>query len=351
MIRDAIARFAISGEFRGVTPFGSGHINGTYRSEFVEAGILRRYVHQRINRAVFPEPEKVMANIARVLEHLRGKSEAGGRRMLTLIPARDGSNFVRAEDGELWRTYCYIEDSHSFDLIEDDAQAFAVARAIAAFDADLADLPGPPLHETIARFHDARDRFQKLSAAVAADSAGRVGAVRTEIDWLLARQDRACVLWDALAAGVVPRRICHNDAKANNVLVDSSSGAALCVVDLDTVMPGSPLFDFGDLVRTASGTASEDDPDPARMAFRLDRFAALLRGFLEGAPALTAAERGFLGVAGFSMTTVQAARFLTDHLNGDRYYACSRPNHNLDRARTQIALAGSMETQGTEIAD
>lgn len=360
MIRAVIERFDLQGMLVAVETFGSGHINHTFRSEFDEGGRRRRYVHQRINRRVFPEPEKVMANIARVLDHLRRKArdraaddraETAGleRRVLTLIPARDGSSFVRDKEGELWRTYLYIEDSRSFDLIESDDQAYAIARAVAAFDADVADLPGPPLHETIPRFHDARDRLRKFRAAVDGDTARRAEGARKEIDWLVAREERACALWDAFATGRVPRRVCHNDAKANNVLVDDTSGEPLCVVDLDTVMTGSPLFDFGDLVRTATGSAAEDDPNPARMKFQVSRFASLASGFLDGAPALSPVERGLLVQAGFSMTAVQAARFLTDHLNGDIYYACARTDHNLDRARTQIALADSMDAGLPEI--
>ena len=356
-LRAVAGSFDIPGRLLSIEAYGSGHINGTYRSAFEASGGHARFIHQRINRNVFPKPEEVMDNIARVLEHLRAKLRARGEpddRALTLVPARDGRTWVRDGQGEYWRTYRFIEGSRGLDLIEDDGQARRIAAAAAAFIADLADLDGPPLHQTIPAFHDARRRYRMFRAALETDAAGRAGSVRAEIDWFLANEDRACVLSDALADGRLPARICHNDTKANNILLDESSGEALCVIDLDTVMGGSALYDFGDLVRTATGSAAEDESEAARMRFLPGRFRALARGFCGGMSrggGLTPAELSLMPEAGRAMAAVIGIRFLTDYLSGDVYYKCARPGHNRDRCRTQIALASSMDESRSAIED
>jgi hypothetical protein len=347
--------FDIPGDLVLIEPFGGGHINETLRSTWEGKGSRRRYIHQRINRQVFRKPEEVMDNIARVLGHLRGRILAAGqtepeRRCMTLVPARGGGLFLRDGEGEYWRSYAFIEGTRSRDLIKSDSQAVAIARAVGGFLALVADLPAPRLHDTIPFFHDAPSRYRLFRTALAEDASGRAASVRSETDWLLENEERTCAIVSAMEGGGVPERITHNDTKANNILLDERTDEALCVVDLDTVMPGSLLYDFGDLVRTSAGTALEDEPDALRMAFLPSRFRALVAGFLEGtAGIMTQGERALLPEAGRIITTIMGLRFLTDYLSGDSYYRVHRPGHNLDRTRTQIALVRSMDTRMGEI--
>jgi aminoglycoside phosphotransferase (APT) family kinase protein len=308
-----------------------------------------RYIHQRINGHVFRQPDRLMDNVSRVLTHaatrLAGEPDAA-RRVLTLVPARDGLPFVTDEDGALWRTYLFIERARTYDIVETPAQAQAAAQAFGQFQALLADLPGARLHDTIPDFHHTRQRFDAFAGAVAADACNRAGACRDLIDVALAREADADRLQAASAAGDVPERVTHNDTKINNVMMDEATGEALCVVDLDTTMPGLAPIDFGDMVRTASNAAAEDEPDPSRVVSRREMFDALVQGYLSAAGTfLRPAEIEWLAFAGKLLAFEQAIRFLGDHLQGDLYYRIHYPGHNLQRARAQLALMVSIERQ------
>ena len=365
-------RFAIYGDLVSFKPFGGGHINGTYLSVWNQAGTQVRYTHQRINRRVFQNPAAVIENIRRITEHIAAKLIAEAepaatiatqptpqpgtaavpvsRQALTLIPAKDGRFFYLDPAGEYWRTYLFIEDAVTYERMESSALARKAGAAIGAFQRQLSDYRGPALHETIPDFHNMHSRYDQLDHAVAHDVAGRLAEVRAELAFLEANRARGMILSDGLARGTLPRGITHNDTKLNNILFDAATGNALCIIDLDTVMPGTVLFDTGDLIRTAANTACEDEPDLSKVRFDTSLFAALIDGYLSTASSfLTPAEKSLIAESGRVLTQIMAVRFLTDYLNGDRYYKISRPTHNLDRARSQIALIRSMDSQWERI--
>lgn len=348
-VRAIGARFELPGSFVEAVPYGSGHINETYAATYRERGLPVRYIHQRLNGHVFRDPERLMDNVSRVLVHsatrLAGRLDAG-RRALTLVPARDGRPFIVADDGAVWRTYLFIERCRTYDIVETPAQAGAAARAFGDFQALLADLPGDRLHETIPDFHHTRKRFDAFAAAVAADACNRAYECRDLVELALAHEADADRLLAAAAIGDVPERVTHNDTKINNVMIDVESGEALCVVDLDTTMPGLAPVDFGDMVRTATNAAAEDERDPSRVHSRPEMFEALVRGYLSSAGAfLRPSEIEWLAFAGQLLTYEQALRFLGDHLQGDTYYRIHHPGHNLQRARAQFALMRSIAQQ------
>jgi aminoglycoside phosphotransferase (APT) family kinase protein len=343
------ARFEVPGALVEAVPYGSGHINETYAATYDQGGTPVRYIHQRINDHVFRQPERLMDNVSRVLAHaarrLAGVPDAA-RRTLTLVPARDGLPYVADQEGAVWRTYLFIERCRTYDIVDTPQQAEAAAQAFGQFQSLLADLPGGRLHDTIADFHHTRKRFDTFAAAVAADCCNRAQACRAEIDLALSREADADRLLAASAAGDVPERVTHNDTKINNVMIDVETGEALCVVDLDTTMPGLAPVDFGDMVRTATNAAAEDEVDPSRVVSRPEMFEALVRGYLSAAGAfLRPSEVEWLAFAGQLLAFEQAIRFLGDHLQGDTYYRIHHPGHNLQRARAQLALMTSIEAQ------
>lgn len=347
--------FQIDGTFVSAEPYGSGHINDTYAAVYEQAGKRIRFIHQRINHAIFRDPPGLMENIARVTNHVRTRLAAAGtpdagRRTLTLVPATDGNAFRRDEAGNFWRTYLFIENAHTVDFVQSEAQAFQAARAFGQFQAMLTDLPGPRLHETIPDFHHTPKRFAALEKAVAADARNRAKSARTEIEFAMARREAAGRLVEALARGEVPERITHNDTKINNVMLDDATGEGLCVIDLDTVMPGLALYDFGDMVRTTTCPAAEDERDLSRVVVSLPLFEALVRGYLETAGGfLNPVEKQLLVFAGRLITIEIGVRFLTDHLAGDTYFKVHREGHNLDRCRTQFKLVRDMEERAEKM--
>jgi aminoglycoside phosphotransferase (APT) family kinase protein len=349
--------FELPGRWLGSRPYGSGHINETLLAVFDDGSGPVRFVQQRINGQVFREPEKVMENVARVSAHLLAALEREGapereRRALVLVPARDGRPFWVDAEGETWRTWRFVEGTTSRDVVRGPDDARAAALAFARFQARLADLPGPRLHETIPRFQDARHRFEQLVAAARGDPEGRLAACRAEVDFALAREPLVDRLRALHEAGHLPERVTHGDTKINNVLLDERTGEGLCVIDLDTVMPGLALYDFGDLVRTAATRAAEDERDLARVRVEPELFAALAEGWLEGAgDHLVPAERAELVFAARLLPLVIGMRFLADHLLGDRYFRVHRPGHNLDRARAQLRLVAGMEREAGRLEE
>jgi Ser/Thr protein kinase RdoA (MazF antagonist) len=350
---ECVNRFALYGEFEAAAPFGSGHINETFVSRWNQAGAALRYLHQRINEKVFARPDQVMENIRRVTLHIAQKlmAQGGGasgwsRRVLTVVPGRDGKPWVRDREGGWWRTYLFIEGTHSLELADSPAAAAFLGRSVGLFQKQLADLGGERLHETIPDFHNMESRYRRFYQALSTDPLGRAREVAPEIAFMEANESRGALLIRALREGRIPERICHNDTKMNNILIDNADSQALCLTDLDTVMPGSSLFDLGDLIRTAATRSREDERDLSRVVFDLEYFEALLRGYLsEAAAFLTGEEKQLLAEAGRSFAQIMGLRFLTDYLEGDRYYRIARPDHNLDRCRNQIALIKSMDAQ------
>ena len=353
---EAVGRhFAVSGVFEGAAPCGAGHINDTYAATYREGATLRHFIHQRINHLIFRDPAAMMDNIERVTRHVQGRlaREPGAqpdRECLTLIPTRDGAAYHVDAAGHFWRTYRMIENAHSFDIVTSPGQAYEAARAFGLFQQRVVDLPGPRLHETIPAFHHTPLRYQALLTAHQRDVLGRAAGAEAEWAFARAHEPLSRLLVDLQNRGALPERITHNDTKINNVLMDDATGRGLCVIDLDTVMPGLSLYDFGDLVRTAVSPAAEDETDLSRIEVRLPYFEALVRGYLETAGSiLTPAEISHLPEAGMLITFEVGLRFLTDHLNGDTYFKIHRPGHNLDRCRTQFALVAQLEKQLGEL--
>ena len=338
-------QFQIEGEFAGATTHGSGHINDSYCVTFRQAGIPDRYILQRINHSIFKNPIALMENIQRVTSHLAAKVSCEpdrSRLVLTLIPARDERAWHVDADGSYWRTYRFIENAHSFDAVQSTDQAFQAANAFGRFQKLLVDLAAPRLHVTIKDFHHTPRRFVALQQAIASDVAGRAILAKPEIEFASAHQSITNVLIDAN----LPERITHNDTKFNNVMLDDVTGEGICVIDLDTVMPGLALHDFGDMVRTTTSPAKEDEQDLSKVAMQFSMFEALVRGYLASASDfLTKDERQHLVSSGKLMTFEQGIRFLTDYLQGDAYYKVSYGEHNLHRCRTQFKLLESIEQQ------
>lgn len=346
--------FQLLGRYVEGAPYGSGHINDTFVITMDQAGRPVRYLLQRINDRVFKNVPALMENIQRVTDHALSAGAKGdasdSRRVLTLVRTREGAAWHQDPHGGFWRCYLFIENARTHDLVENARQAFEAARAFGEFQRMLVDLRGPRLHETIPGFHNTRSRFEALSRAISADRAGRVHAVGAEIEFALARERMAGVVLDLMARGEMPERITHNDTKFNNVMLDDTTSQAVCVIDLDTVMPGSALYDFGDMVRSATNSAAEDEPDASKVTMRMDIFEGLVAGYTASAGVfLNAAERAHLAFAGKLITYEIGLRFLTDHLEGDVYFKTKRQGHNLDRCRTQFALVASIERQEGEM--
>jgi len=341
--------FCILGAFVSAEPYGSGHINDTYAVVFNQGGTPVRYILQRVNGNVFRNGDALMDNIHRVTVHQQRKLRESGaadasRRALTLIPSHTGAPFHRDEHGNIWRVYIFVEHATGHDRIEDPKQAEAAARAFGEFQQLLVDLPGAPLAETIPNFHNTPSRFEALTRAVAADKHNRAAQARNEIDFVTARQRDTEILLELHKKGEIPAVVTHNDTKLNNVLLDNATGEGICVIDLDTVMPGLALYDFGDMVRTATNSAREDEKDLSSIHMRMMIFEALAKGYLSSARAfLGKTEMQILPFSGKLLSFECGIRFLTDYLEGDVYFKTRRPGQNIDRCRCQFKLTESIE--------
>ena len=347
----AAQEFAVKGTLESVAPYGGGHINDSYCAVFEQGGRRERFLLQRINTHVCPDPAVLMENIERVTTHIAGKVPGGGRRVLTLVRARDvrdgqggragqpGRALLADEDGQFWRMYRFIEGARSHDVVEDAVQAYEAARAFGEFQRMLADLPAPRLHETISDFHNTPKRLAALKRAVEEDALGRAEGAQREIGFALERESVTRLLVEA----GLPERVTHNDTKINNVLLDERTGEGICVIDLETTMPGLAPFDFGDMVRTMSCRAAEDERDLSLVRMEMEMFEALARGYLSAADFLLDLEKRMLVQAGRVITLEQGIRFLTDYLEGDTYFKVHRAGQNLDRARAQFRLEESLE--------
>jgi hypothetical protein len=349
-LRTIAAWFDLPGVYHSGGSYGGGHINDTYRVIQQEGDLFHNYILQRINHYVFKQPAHVMENIERVTRYARERILAAGgdprRRVLTLVPAHDGRSYYRDANGNTWRIYLYIDGASLYEAAPNPHVLYSAAKAFGEFQVLLSGLPGERLHETIPDFHHTRKRFITFQEAVQADRANRAVSVKQEIDFLLKREADASVVIDLLAQGRLPERVTHNDTKINNVLIEETSGEGLCVIDLDTVMPGSALYDFGDMVRAGAASAAEDEPETRKAGIDMDRFIQLARGYADAVhDLLVPAEWDLLAFSGKLITYEQAIRFLGDYLNGDVYYKIHRPGQNLDRARTQIQMVADMEAK------
>ena len=345
------AEFAIPGELISFERFGTGHLHDTYLGVYIEHGASRRYVHQRINSNVFKNIPALMDNISRVTAHLqsklaRAKAPAGFRRSLTLVPTRKGLPYLQDATGEFWRCYECIEGTRSYDTPEDPVQAFQAGRAFGEFQRLLADLPPPRLHETIPDFHHTRNRYEALQRTAEEDPCGRLSSVEPEIAFARKREPIVDMVLRLQEEGALPERVTHNDTKLNNVLLDAQTSEAVCVIDLDTVMPGLSLHDFGDMIRSTTPNRPEDEPDFSKVEVHMPFYDALVEGYLTAARTfLNRTEVDHLAFSGKLITFEIGLRFLTDYLAGDTYFRTDRPGQNLDRCRAQFALVKSIEAQ------
>jgi thiamine kinase-like enzyme len=345
--------FSAEGTFSDAGHVGSGHIHETFLVETSEKN-KDDYILQRLNNNVFRNIPQLQENIERVTKHLYNKllSVAGAdikRECLTLIMAKDGKSWITDEEGNFWRMYVFISDHRTYDIVDTPDKAFEGGRAIGRFQAMLTDLPGEPLHETIPSFHDVEKRIDSFMQILKKDPVGRVNVTTGETDFILKRADDMSVIQKLGKEGKIPVRITHNDTKFNNILFDKN-GKSLCIIDLDTVMPGYFHSDFGDAIRTGANVAAEDEADLSKIKMDIDLFGAYASGYLsETNNTLNAIEKEYLAFAPLLMTYEQALRFLTDYVDGDKYYRIHHIEHNIQRTRAQIRLLESMEEQYTEM--
>lgn len=342
-------RFAIEGRLIEAVPYGSGHINDTVRLTCeLENGGQKRYILQRMNDDIFKNPVELMENVMNVTSFLRKKiMEKGGdpeRETLNVIRTTDGENFLKDEDGDFWRMYIFIENATSFDMVRTPEDFYNSAVSFGNFQLLLQDYPAATLHETIPNFHNTVSRFADFKKAVQEDVCGRAKEVQDEIRFVLEREADTHVICDALAKGEIPLRVTHNDTKLNNIMIDHKTGKGICVIDLDTVMPGLAVHDFGDSIRFGASTAAEDEKDLSKVSCSMELFELYAKGYIEGCGGkLTDKEIELLPMGAKTMTFECGMRFLTDYLRGDTYFKVHREGHNLDRCRTQFKLVEDME--------
>ncbi len=334
--------FAIEGEVKNIAPYGEGHINSTFLVETT----VKNYILQKINTVVFKQPENVMNNILLVTEHIEKK----GALSLTVIKTNDGEPMLKTEDG-CYRVYDFIENSLTLQKAE-NAQDFRNAGfSFGEFQKALSDFDASALSETIARFHDTPNRFENFKKAVEENKSGRLDTCKDETEFVLERFDTYDKIVKALADKSIPLRVTHNDTKLNNILMDPETRKGKAVIDLDTVMPGSMLYDFGDSIRFGASTAAEDEKDLDKVHFDIELFRAYAEGFLSAlGDSITEKERELLPYSAYLMTIECGMRFLTDYIDGDVYFATKYPEHNLVRCRTQFKLAYEMQQQENEMS-
>lgn len=344
-IKSVIDAFALEGTLTECIPYGSGHINDTYCLTY-DTG--KRYILQRMNKSIFTKPVELMENVSGVTAWLKKKIlEHGGdveRETLNLVMTKDGQPYHIDVDEEYWRVYLFIENATCYDMVKDDNDFYQSAVAFGNFQRLLAEYPAETLHETIPNFHNTVDRLEKFKKAVEKDTCGRAAFVEKEIQFVMDRTDLAHVLCDMQEQRKLPLRVTHNDTKLNNIMIDNETGKGICVIDLDTVMPGLSVNDFGDSIRFGASTGAEDEKDLSKISCDLHLYEVYAKGFIEGcAGALIEAELDALPLGAILMTFECGMRFLTDYLEGDHYFKIHREGHNLDRCRTQFKLVADME--------
>ena len=354
-IKRVVREFAFEGKYRTADEFHSGNVNNTYHLFYdLPDGQQAEYVLQQINTYAFHNPDQVMHNIVAVTEFLRSKYVAMGEdpenRVLTCIPTRSGDFMFRDDADRYWRAYHYIHDAVAYDRVEKPEHFFEAGRAFGEFQRMLSDFPVSDLYETIPHFHDTRRRFYAFVAAVAADRAGRVADLEAEIDFFFDRRKMMSEIVRALEGHTIPLRVTHNDTKINNIMIHRQTNRAECVIDLDTVMGGSALYDYGDAIRFGASTAAEDERDLSKIRLDMALFRQFTAGFLsEVGGMLTKEELRLLPASIKIMTCELAMRFLTDYIDGDLYFKVNSPEHNLVRAHAQMKLLEDIEAHFDEI--
>ncbi|OXU14318.1 Phosphotransferase enzyme family protein [Sedimentisphaera salicampi] len=353
-IKEAFEAFDIRGEFDCAKRCGNGNINNTYHITAREEGVLHNYIFQRINTSVFTEPDKLMHNLVRVVNHHRGALAKCGvedlhKRVLTVFTTRRGDYFYTDSSGNCWRCHLFI-DGKTHESLDDPEKLFNVAYAYGSFISHMEDFE-EDLHETIPNFHDGRWRLRQLEQASREDRAGRLASVQDWVDFIFENSSDLISLQEKIDSGIIPIRITHNDAKINNVILDRDTGRPLCVIDLDTVMKGSVLFDFGDMIRSAANTVSEESPELSCSAsLDIKRFESLLEGFMQaGSDVLVSSEIEHINQATRLLSLMIGTRFLTDYLNGDVYFKIRWEDHNLTRALNNLHLYKSIKNQSDQI--
>lgn len=346
MMQDIISMFTLEGKAVRCIPYGSGHINQTW---LVETDKPHRYILQKVNTGVFPNGAGLMNNIILVTEHLR-KKDPDPRHVLTLVPAKNGDLYISKDEKELWRVYEYVSGGICLDRAETPADFRLSGLAFGEFQRKMADFPAEKLVEVIPGFHDTPKRYGAFHTAVREDRMNRAKNVRPEIDFILEREKTAGLLMNLMREGSLPLRVTHNDTKLNNVMLDEKTRQPLCILDLDTVMPGLVANDFGESVRFGASTAAEDEPDTEKVHVDLKLYEAFADGFLGACGTqLSETEKETLPDGARMMSLENGMRFLTDYLEGDTYFHIARPEHNLDRCRAQLALVREMETYEKQI--
>lgn len=350
VIAQILAAYALPGTVADVARHGKGHINDTFCvvCRMPEGGTAR-FILQRLSQAAFPHPEEVMENFVGITSYLRREILAEGgdplRETLSLVKTGDGADFVTDAEGRAWRLMPFIENAECYQSATPELFA-ASGRAFGRFQYMLRDYPARTLHETIPHFHDTESRFEQFLAALEADKLNRAEGVSPEIQFILRRKADCGVALRALREGKLPLRVTHNDTKLNNILIDRDTHEGICIIDLDTTMPGLAINDFGDSIRFGANHCMEDEQDLTKVNFDISLYEVFTRGFLEGARgSLTSAELEYLPWGARLMTLECGIRFLTDYLDGDHYFHVSHPRQNLDRARTQLKLVKDMEEQ------
>lgn len=351
---EAAEAFAIQGQVKSCEPYGSGHINNTFRLICEEEGRTYTYILQEMNHEVFKDIEGLMKNIKGVTTFLRSQiiKDHGDpeRETLNLVPTKAGKDYYRDSLGGYWRTYLFIDGATCYNLVEKPEDFYQSGKAFGRFQRLLADYPADELTETIPDFHNTPARFETFAKAVKEDVMGRALEVQEEIRFIKERQEEMGLAMSLLREGKLPLRVSHNDTKLNNIMIDDATGEALCIIDLDTIMPGFSIFDYGDSIRFGANTAKEDEKDLSKVSLSLPLFEVYTKGFLEGsAGRLTETETKMLPYGAKMMTLECGMRFLTDYLQGDVYFHISREGHNLDRCRTQLALVADMEKKWADM--
>ena len=355
-IKYAIRNFCFEGKYCDCIELKSGNINSTCMLIYDDTGKTHKYVLQRINHVVFKNMEGLMNNISKVIEHIGEKLDRNDpeyeRKFLNFVKTKDGDYLYFDENGNYWRAYIYVDNTTAHDSISDPTLFYEAGRGFGTFQCDLVDFPVDELVEIIPNFHNTKARFFDFVAAVAKDSAGRVAELEEEIDFFFDRRKMMSKIVDMIDAGEIPVRVTHNDTKMNNILIDNDTHKAVCVIDLDTVMPGSVLYDFGDAIRYGASTAAEDEPDTSKITLDMELFKLFTKGFLEDTAGLfTKREIELLPLGVKIMTCELAMRFLTDYIDGDVYFKTKYPEHNLVRARAQMKLLLEVEKKYDEMVE
>ncbi len=355
-IKHIIKNFKYNGAYKNVDNLTSGLINSTYKLTYTYEGTDLAYVLQKINKFVFKDPDAIMNNIKQISDHINlhlDKNDPSySRRYLQFIETTEGGYLYKDDNGDCWRSYVFIDNATAYNEITEPYIFYEVGKGFGEFQKRLVDFPAEALTDTIPNFHNTKQRFYDFVAAVAADKAGRVSRIEKEIDFLFDRRKKMNAIVDRLERGEIPVRVTHNDTKLNNVLIDNTTHKAICVIDLDTVMSGSSLYDYGDAIRYGASTASEDEADLSKITLDMELFRLFTKGFLsETADVFEKEEILSLPLGVEVMTCELAMRFLTDYINGDVYFKTNSPEHNLIRARAQMRLLEDIESKHDEMTN